>query len=91
MSTASPPVSVTFLARFHAARPALKPGDPLDEATTLGPLSTEAALVQLLKQVDGAVTNGAQLELGGKRIVRAGSFMELTILTGVTVGKPAFR
>ena len=80
-----------FLAGFRAALVALKPGDPLDEATTLGPLSTEAALVQLLKQVDGAVANGAQLKLGGKRIVRAGSDMEPSIQTGVTPDNPAFR
>ncbi|OYZ89331.1 MAG: succinate-semialdehyde dehydrogenase, partial [Rhizobiales bacterium 17-65-6] len=80
-----------FLAGFRAALVALKPGDPMDEATTLGPLSTEAALVQLLKQVDGAVAKGAKLELGGKRIARAGSYMEPTILAGVTADNPAFR
>ena len=35
-----------FLARFKAALSALKPGDPMDEKTTHGPLSSEAALVQ---------------------------------------------
>ena len=81
----------TFLEKFHAALAALKPGDPLDEATTLGPLSTEAALVQLLGQVDRAVANGAKLVLGGKRIERAGSFMEPTILTDISADNPAFR
>ena len=80
-----------FLAGFRAALMALIPGDPLDEATTLGPLSTEAALVQLLGQVDAAVAKGAKLDLGGKRISRAGSYMEPTFLTGVTPDKPAFR
>lgn len=80
-----------FLEKFRAALAALKPGDPLDEATTLGPLSTEAALVQLLKQVDGAVANGAKLALGGNRIERAGSFMEPTILTDISPDNPAFR
>ena len=80
-----------FLAGFRAALLALKPRDPLDEATTLGPLSTEAALVQLVKQVDGAVAKGAKLALGGKRIDRAGSYMEPTILTDVASDNPAFR
>lgn len=80
-----------FLAGFRAALVALKPGDPMDEATTLGPLSTEAALVQLLEQVDGAVAKGAKLALGGKRIARAGSYMEPTILTDVASDNPAFR
>ena len=80
-----------FLAGFRAALVALKPGDPLDEATTLGPLSTEAALVQLLGQVDAAVAHGAKLDLGGKRIERAGSYMQPTILTDVAPDNPAFR
>ena len=80
-----------FLTRFRAALAALKSGDPLDEATTLGPLSTEAALMQLLKQVDAAVAKGAKLALGGTRIARAGSFMEPTILTDVMADNPAFR
>ena len=42
----------------------------------MGPLSTEAALVDLLKQVDGAVAHGAKVLMGGKRIDRPGSYME---------------
>jgi len=41
-----------FLEKFKAAMEALKPGDPMDPSTTLGSLSTEAALVQLVKQVE---------------------------------------
>ena len=81
----------TFLERFRAALAALKPGDPLDEKTTLGPLSTESALLQLLKQVDAAVSHGAKVVLGGKRVDRPGSFMQPTILTNVKPENPAFR
>ena len=35
-----------FLAKFQAALGALKAGDPMDEKTTLGPLSTESALLR---------------------------------------------
>jgi succinate-semialdehyde dehydrogenase/glutarate-semialdehyde dehydrogenase len=80
-----------FLDRFRAALAAFAPGDPMDETTTLGPLSTESALLDLLKQVDGAVAHGAKVLLGGKRINRPGSFMEPTILTDVAPGNPAFR
>ena len=80
-----------FLEKFQAALAALEPGDPMDEKTTLGPLSTESALVDLLKQVDGAVSNGARLVMGGKRIDRPGSFMEPTILTDLDPKNPAFR
>lgn len=84
-------VADAFLAKFRTALAALKPGDPLDEKTTLGPLSTESALVQLLEQVEAAVAHGAKIDLGGKRIDRPGSFMEPTILTNVTPQNPAFR
>jgi succinate-semialdehyde dehydrogenase/glutarate-semialdehyde dehydrogenase len=84
-------VADEFLARFKAALEALKPGDPMDTQTTQGPLSTEAALVQLLAQVEAAVKDGATLVLGGQRIDRPGSFMQATILTGIEPGNPAFR
>jgi succinate-semialdehyde dehydrogenase/glutarate-semialdehyde dehydrogenase len=84
-------VADKFLAEFKKALGALKAGDPMDEKTTLGPLSTEAALVQLLAQVDAAVAHGAKIELGGKRIDRPGAFMEPTILSHVDPKNPAFR
>jgi succinate-semialdehyde dehydrogenase / glutarate-semialdehyde dehydrogenase len=80
-----------FLTMFRAALEALKIGDPLDEATTLGPLSSEAALILLLKQVDEAVAHGAKILTGGKRVNRKGSFMEPTILTNITPDNPAYR
>jgi succinate-semialdehyde dehydrogenase/glutarate-semialdehyde dehydrogenase len=80
-----------FLERFKAALGGLKAGDPLDEKTTLGPLSTESALLQLLGQVEEAVSHGAKVIMGGKRIDRPGSFMEPTILTDIKPDNPAFR
>jgi succinate-semialdehyde dehydrogenase/glutarate-semialdehyde dehydrogenase len=84
-------VADTFLAKFKTALEALAPGDPMIEATTLGPLSTEGALVQLLAQVEAAVKGGATLLMGGKRIDRPGWFMQPTILTEIQPGNPAFR
>ena len=80
-----------FLEKFKTALQALTPGDPMDEKTTHGPLSTESALTDLLKQVDVAVSHGAKVLIGGKRINRPGSFMQATILTNVTSDNPAFR
>ena len=80
-----------FLARFKTALQALTPGDPMDEKTTQGPLSSEAALVQLLAQVDAAVKGGAKLLMGGQRVDRPGSFMQTTVLTDIRPGNPAFR
>ena len=80
-----------FLERFSAALSALKAGDPMDEETTMGPLSSEAALLQLLEQVKEAVAHGAKVLIGGKRIERPGSYMAPTILTDIKPGNPAFR
>lgn len=80
-----------FLEKFQTALAALEPGDPMDKATTLGPLSTEAALLKLLEQVKRAVAKGATVVMGGKRIDRAGAFMQPTILTDIKPDNPAFR
>jgi succinate-semialdehyde dehydrogenase / glutarate-semialdehyde dehydrogenase len=72
-----------FMKKFSAAMAALKPGDPMDASTTIGPMSTETALLKLLGQVEAAVDAGATLEMGGKRIARPGAFMEPTILSNI--------
>ena len=84
-------VADAFLKKFKAALGGLKAGDPMDPATTLGPLSTEGALIDLLKQVDTAVAHGAKIVMGGKRVDRTGAFMQPTILGDVAPGNPAFR
>ncbi len=84
-------VADEFLAKFKAALASLKPGDPMDPATTQGPLSSEAALKLLLDQVDAAVVHGATVVLGGNRIERPGYFMQPTILTDIAAANPAFR
>jgi succinate-semialdehyde dehydrogenase/glutarate-semialdehyde dehydrogenase len=80
-----------FIDQFKTALSVLKPGDPMDEKTSQGPMSSEAALLQLVAQVDAAVQGGAKLLMGGKRIDRPGWFMETTILTDIQPGNPAFR
>ena len=80
-----------FLEQFKTALSALRVGDPMEEKTTHGPMSTEDALQQLIKQVDSAVAHGATLVMGGKRIDRPGSFMETTILADIEPSNPAFR
>lgn len=85
------PLADVFIERFQEALAALVPGDPLNAETTLGPLSSEGALIQLVEQVQTAVAHGAKLILGGNRIDRPGWFLEPTILTDVALTNPAFR
>jgi succinate-semialdehyde dehydrogenase / glutarate-semialdehyde dehydrogenase len=84
-------IAETFTTQFKAAMGALKPGDPMDPATTLGPLSSESALEKILAQVMDAVVKGATLVMGGKRIDREGSFMQPTIITDIHARNPAFH
>jgi succinate-semialdehyde dehydrogenase/glutarate-semialdehyde dehydrogenase len=84
-------LAAEFLNKFSTALKTLQAGDPMNPKTTLGPLSTEAALLHLLEQVDGAVAKGATLVMGGKRIDRPGSFMQPTILTDIRPDNPAFK
>jgi succinate-semialdehyde dehydrogenase/glutarate-semialdehyde dehydrogenase len=84
-------VADEFLRRFKASFAKLVPGDPLDPSTTLGPLSSEGALTDLLKLVDAAVANGAKIAIGGKRLAREGFFIEASILTDIKPGNPAFH
>ncbi len=81
----------SFLKKFAAALSSLKPGDPMDETTTLGPLSSEAALVKLLAQVKNAIDHGAKLVIGGKRLDIKGAFMQPTILSNITPDNPAYK
>ena len=81
----------TFLSRFIAAARELKLGNPLDESVTLGPLSSEAALQLILRQIGDATSHGAKVLLGGSRAGTVGAFLEPTVLTGISRENPAYR
>jgi glyceraldehyde-3-phosphate dehydrogenase (NADP+) len=59
---------------------ALKPGDPLDDATDISNMIDEAAARRIESWVEEAVGAGARLLCGGRR---AGSRFEATVLTDV--------
>ena len=78
-----------FQTRFVAGMERLKIGDPLDEATDIGPLATPAILEDLEAQVGKSVAMGARLLSGGKQVERAGNFYPPTVLADVPAGSPA--
>lgn len=80
-----------FLDAMKKAMGSLKPGDPLDPATSLGPVSSEGALQGLLEQIEQARGAGAKVVLGGGRVDRPGSYLQPTILTGITRENPVYR
>lgn len=61
-----------FLAKVSEALSQHQLGDPLDEATTMGPLARRSGLEELQLQVDDATGRGARLLLGGKRVPDTG-------------------
>ena len=83
-------IAPDFLSRFKNKLEALVIGDPMDEATQLGPLSSEAAAVLIADQVKRAVDGGAKILLGGKRVDREGAFMQPTILTNMLPDNPTY-
>lgn len=79
-----------FLSAFKSKLADMKLGDPIDEDTEVGPLSTESAADNLDKQVQSAINAGATVVLGGDRPDRKGAFFNPTILTDVTPDMPTY-
>ncbi|MFJ3220061.1 NADP-dependent succinic semialdehyde dehydrogenase [Kitasatospora sp. NPDC086801] len=79
-----------FTAAFTEAMRALRVGDPMDEATDVGPLASRQGRDDLEELVEDARTHGARVECGGGRPEGwdTGYFYEPTVLTGIT---PAMR
>lgn len=76
------------IARYAAA---LRPGDPCDPDTTLGPLVSKAQLVRVSHYCDSAREAGARIVTGGQRGSGAGCFFEPTVLTDMQPGMPTWR
>ncbi|MEU9040847.1 MULTISPECIES: NADP-dependent succinic semialdehyde dehydrogenase [unclassified Kitasatospora] len=79
-----------FTAGFAEAMRSLRVGDPMDEATDVGPLASRQGRDDLEELVEDARTHGARVECGGGRPEGwdTGYFYEPTVLTGIT---PAMR
>jgi glyceraldehyde-3-phosphate dehydrogenase (NADP+) len=68
-----------FLAAFLPRVQKLNMGDPLEEATDVGPMISEADAQRAEEWINEATAAGAQLLCGGKR---NGPLLEPTVLTG---------
>ena len=77
-----------FVERFLALARTAKLGDPLDEATQVGPITTQAQRAKVLSYIDVAKKDGARCVLGGGTPrgadLAAGWFVEPTVFTQVT-------
>jgi succinate-semialdehyde dehydrogenase/glutarate-semialdehyde dehydrogenase len=79
-----------FERSFVAEMQALRVGDPLDEATDIGPLATEQILKDVDEQVKTSVAAGAHLLTGGKKLNRPGNFFPPTVLANIPHDSPAY-
>ena len=65
-------------------------GDPTDEATQLGPLSSQGQFDTVREQVEQSIAKGAKLLCGGTAPDRTGAYYPATVLAEVTPGMPAY-
>src|SRR6266513_339150 len=85
-----------FEKRFVEVMKALRVGDPLDEATDIGPLATEQILKDLEEQVQVSVAAGAKILTGGHKFkadgnLARGNFYEPTVLVDIPKNSPAYQ
>jgi succinate-semialdehyde dehydrogenase/glutarate-semialdehyde dehydrogenase len=84
-----------FEKRFVEVMKGLRVGDPMDEATDIGPLATEQILKDLEEQVQVSVAAGAKILTGGQKFKAAGNlargnFYEPTVLVDIPKDSPAY-
>ncbi len=72
-----------FVEQFVAKMNALTLGDPMDEATDVGPLATESGRADVAELVDDAVAKGAQVLTGGSAPDHPGWYYPPTVLAGL--------
>jgi succinate-semialdehyde dehydrogenase len=68
----------------------VRAGDPLDEATTIGPIARDDLRDGVHRQVERSMASGSKLLLGGRKIPGHGFFYEPTVLADVLPGMAAF-
>ncbi|MBI1226687.1 MAG: aldehyde dehydrogenase family protein [Bacteroidetes bacterium] len=79
-----------FMKIFHQKMAALKVGDPMEDATDIGPMARKDLRDELHEQVLRSIEAGAECLLGGKIPKGQGAYYPPTILTNVKKGMPAY-
>jgi succinate-semialdehyde dehydrogenase/glutarate-semialdehyde dehydrogenase len=72
-----------FQEKFVQQFKALRIGDPMEEATEVGPLASESGVQEVDRQVRALIQAGARVLIGGQRPQRHGFFYPPSILTDV--------
>jgi succinate-semialdehyde dehydrogenase/glutarate-semialdehyde dehydrogenase len=80
-----------FTERFVAEVAKLRTGDPMDGATTIGPLARSDLRDQLDRQVRQSLGDGGRALIGGAAVEGPGFFFQPTVIDKVTPDTTAFR
>jgi succinate-semialdehyde dehydrogenase / glutarate-semialdehyde dehydrogenase len=80
-----------FERKFVKRMRELRIGDPFDESTQLGPLSSAEAVASLDADVKKTVAAGARVLTGGHPLDRPGSYYAPTVLTDIPKDSPAYK
>lgn len=72
-------IADTFVAKLVKAYGSVRIGDPADPATLMGPLINQRAVDAMLAAVAKVQAQGGTIVCGGRRVDRAGFFVEPTI------------
>ena len=84
------PIAEAFTERFVRAAAEVRAGDPLDAATTIGPIARGDLRDGVHDQVERSLAAGARLLLGGAKVEGPGYFYQPTVLADVRPGMAAF-
>jgi succinate-semialdehyde dehydrogenase / glutarate-semialdehyde dehydrogenase len=84
-------IAEQFEQLFAQKMAALKVGDPFDESTDVGPLSTPQGVEDLDRDVRKSVEAGAKILTGGKPLDRPGNFYPPTVLVNIPKESPAYK
>ena len=76
-------IAKEFIEKAKHMLETVKVGNPLERDTVVSPMSSEEALNKVLAQVEKAVSQGATLATGGKKIDGPGFFMKPALLLDI--------
>lgn len=72
-----------FVKALENAVSKLKVGDGFEEGVTQGPLINKKAVEKVEHHIEDALSKGANIVMGGKRVVEGGNFFQPTVLVNV--------
>ncbi len=86
-----PQIAERFVQQLKAKVEALRIGDPMDDATQIGPMARLDLRDSLHRQISDSIAHGAVVVTGCKPVDRAGFFYQPSILDNVTAKTRAYH